>query len=285
MKLICFRFDVDTHKCAKVGVPNLVRLAKEKSVHFTFFVNTGKSISLRHSLIAKVTAISNPNLEGANVRLGALRKLGCIDYLKCAILNPNILEYAFRELQEAAQLGHELGLHGGQNHEIWGRCAKGWDTQYLRSQVEWGLKRLMRLGVQPQGFASPFAVTPNGLEQILIDLSFQYFSDNLIPDAQQLSDGPLPDLPTSLVGEGGVAYIEQLVAKGLSDEQICTQFKHDLAGKEWAVFYDHPYFAGVEKIALMSKIIQIAIDQGFEIVTCREMVRKLYPERALRTII
>ena len=48
MKYIAFRFDIDTHKCIQVGVPNLIRLATELDTPFTFFINMGRGTSRRN---------------------------------------------------------------------------------------------------------------------------------------------------------------------------------------------------------------------------------------------
>ena len=43
-KLVC-RFDIDTHKCIRDGVPNLLEISEERNVRFTFFLNAGRAIS------------------------------------------------------------------------------------------------------------------------------------------------------------------------------------------------------------------------------------------------
>lgn len=37
MNRLVFRFDVDTHKCIRDGVPNLLEISDEMDVPFTFF--------------------------------------------------------------------------------------------------------------------------------------------------------------------------------------------------------------------------------------------------------
>lgn len=49
-KRFVFRFDIDTHKCIRDGVPNLLAIFKEYNVPCTFFLNTGKSVSFWDSL-------------------------------------------------------------------------------------------------------------------------------------------------------------------------------------------------------------------------------------------
>lgn len=50
MSTIAFRFDVDTHKCIRDGVEHLLALSSKYEAPFTFFLNTGCSIDLKHSL-------------------------------------------------------------------------------------------------------------------------------------------------------------------------------------------------------------------------------------------
>ena len=55
-----FRFDIDTHKCIRDGVPNLLELFDKYNVPFGFFLNTGKSISLKES----IKSMASNNKEG-----------------------------------------------------------------------------------------------------------------------------------------------------------------------------------------------------------------------------
>ena len=43
--LITIRFDIDTITCLEQGVPELLSIAKEEDIRFSFFVNMGKAVS------------------------------------------------------------------------------------------------------------------------------------------------------------------------------------------------------------------------------------------------
>ena len=165
-KKICFRFDVDTHKCAKVGMPRLLDLAKAKDVKLTFFVNCGQSIHLFESI--KALFNKKPSLASASFpQLGARRKLGNLEYLRCALLNPQIVNYARDAIRRAHAEGHEIGLHGGRNHELWGRFVDHWSEDQIRSEIQWGLDQLGQLDIKPSVFASPCAVGGDRVRKIL----------------------------------------------------------------------------------------------------------------------
>lgn len=73
MKRLVFRFDIDTHKCIRDGVPKLLDIAKEYNLGFSFFLNTGKSISFKESL--KEMLLPKSGLGGGKTFIGK-RKAG-----------------------------------------------------------------------------------------------------------------------------------------------------------------------------------------------------------------
>lgn len=91
-----FRFDIDTHKCIRKCVPNLLGLSDKYNVPFSFFLNMGKSISLKESIKSMV---SKNNKERNEVQMmGAIQKLGFIEYVYIALINPNVSYYKNRYL-------------------------------------------------------------------------------------------------------------------------------------------------------------------------------------------
>lgn len=198
--------------------------------------------------------------------LGAFRKLGAKEFIRCALLNPKILSYAFSELRAVDLEGHEIGLHGGRNHDTWASGAHSWTVKRTRAEIEWGAHQLSRLGVSPTAFASPCAIMPPYLDEVLAALGFRYFADDLYPCTQsKTTTTVIPNLPTRLCGEGGTAYIEHQVALGHKIQQIESNFVKDLESRKIAVLYDHPYFAGCEAIEITRRLILAAKNQGFKV--------------------
>jgi len=263
-KKICFRFDVDTHKCAKVGIPNLLKLGREKEATFSFFVNCGRAVSPYHSLMA---ILNKPKSDIPDYpHLGPLRKLGKLDYLVCALLNPLVGKYT-EIIKSVAAQGHEIGLHGGRNHELWCRFVDSWSEEQIRDEIEWGLEKLRKLGIEPTVFASPCAKGGTRVSKVLSKFpQFLFISDDLnrqILEPRKLAG--LKNVPVSICGEGGIAYIEQHLALGHTRTRIVDDFRERLRSFPLRVFYDHPYFAGVEAISVFSALIDCAREEGFEI--------------------
>lgn len=121
-KRLAFRFDIDTHKCIRDGVPALLDLARQEEVSYTFFLNCGRSISVLHSLSTVVRRPNCVNEEEVQM-MSAIQKLGKRDYIIAATVNPIISNYR-GVVREIVQSGSELGLHGGRNHARWGGIHK-----------------------------------------------------------------------------------------------------------------------------------------------------------------
>lgn len=260
---LCFRFDVDTHKCAKVGIPNLLQLAEQKGVKFTFFVNCGRAISRRESLKALFTR----QRPGANAaQLSSRHKFGTKEYLVCALQNPKIIKYD-SIIKLAHQQGHEIGLHGGRNHEIWCRNVDRWSEEQIREEIKWGLRQLENIAIHAKIFASPCAKGGDRVRWITGDMGFKYISDDL--NSHNLKpknfDKGIIDIPTAICGEGGVAYLEHHVALGRTAREIVADFGSRLNQSPATVFYDHPYFAGDQGIDLLAGLIDFAQSRKVEI--------------------
>jgi len=89
MKYFCFRFDVDTPKCIKKGVPNLISFSKKLDVPFTFFINMGRGTS-RWSYIKKTLPFGNKSIAHTTPKLSNLKKLGLWNYFLMALMNPKV---------------------------------------------------------------------------------------------------------------------------------------------------------------------------------------------------
>ena len=91
MAEIAFRFDIDSHKCIRDGVPILLDISKKYGIPFTFFVNAGRAISVSDTLR---TAFSNHDIQEDSIKmLSAREKLGTLDYLYAAAINPPMTKY------------------------------------------------------------------------------------------------------------------------------------------------------------------------------------------------
>ena len=288
-RLFSFRFDVDTHRCVREGMPALSRLGRRLDAPFTFFVNMGRAVSRRATLGSLLGvgpratgAVDGP---GAPIQVAAKhparRKLGTTGWLHAAVLNPRVGAGSPEVLRAALDDGHEIGLHGGRNHAVWQTEAAGWSPERVALEIDAVLPGLERvLGATPAGFASPGWVTPPGLAGVLAERGFRYWADQHGAPPGGMTRSPaapmaLPSVRTALTGEpGGVAYLEHLDAAGLSAREALARFEHDLEGAgEVAVVYDHPYWAGVRALDLVEAMVGLARAAGFDVVPLAAVAR------------
>ncbi len=266
---ICFRFDVDTCRCARQGLPALLDLAARLELPLTLFFNMGRAVSRRHALAA--LAGRRPAAPPA-AKLSNLAKLGTAGYLRTLVANPWVGRGAPGVVRRAAAEGHEVGLHGGRNHGEWMRCALGWGGERLRAEVRWGLAELARAGAGAvRSFASPGWVSPPGLPEVLAEEGFALLADRHgleLEGPLALAGGRLRDWPTNVLGEpGGVGFIEHQLALGRDPAAAVTAFRAALAGKRRAMLYDHPHLAGGRGLGLLERLVEAARGLGYRPVT------------------
>ncbi|MEE9259341.1 MAG: polysaccharide deacetylase family protein [Nitrospinaceae bacterium] len=279
MKYFCFRFDVDTYRCIKKGVPNLIGLSEKLGVSFTFFINMGKGTSRRIYLKKKFSRIFEPPGEIVH-KLSNTKKLGIFDYLATVLFNPQVGSSALKIIESLHRSGQEVGLHGGSNHAEWQYDGPKWPEEKIRLEVSNALERLTNgLPERPVGFSSPGWQGSTKLYNILELLGFEYVADahgdhleDIAPAAPSKS---LFQVPTNILGEpGGVGYLENLRARGMERGKILDHFRKKLENKNMAVVYDHPCFAGIQELPLVEEMVHIARSLGFHLTTLKDIVRK-----------
>lgn len=271
-KLFSVRFDVDTHRCVREGMPALATLGKSLDAPFTFFVNMGRAVS-RRAALERCSGVRGTTAE----KLSARKKLGWRDWLVAATANPEVGAGAPDVITAARDLGHEIGLHGGRNHALWQREAPSWTAERVGAEIDAVLPELKRLlGATPPGFASPGWSTHPALPSLLVERGFRYLADLHGPGADAAA-GVLPVVRTRLAGEpGGVAYLEHLRAMGLDDAAVARRFEDDIerAGPH-VVVYDHPCFAGIHELRLVARMVEIARARGYEVVPVEAVARAI----------
>jgi peptidoglycan/xylan/chitin deacetylase (PgdA/CDA1 family) len=279
-----FRFDVDTHRCLALGVPELLKLGARLDVRFTFFVNMGRAVS-RPQFVGKLLRARGGGRNGRRVyRLSSMQKLGLRDYLTAAVLNPKVGSSYGCVLRETEARGHEIGLHGGRNHAGWQSSGRFWSRSKLESEVAWGLAALDAACLsRPVGFASPGWQGSIELVSVLEEYGFHYVADAHGVGLERV--GPwgrnrsLIEVSTGILGEpGGVGYLEYMRARGHSDGEVLADFAARLdATRDFAVVYDHPFYAGLRELATIEAMVGAARERGFEVVPLRELAA-VWPE-------
>lgn len=276
MKQLVIRFDVDTHKCVKQGIPNLIAIGRKHNVKFTFFVNFGRAVSQKDYIFE---ILKKSKSVKKHTHLSAFTKLGFKDYLVAAFLNPQIGSIGSKSILSAIKNGHEIGLHGGRNHEVWNREALHWGRKRIEAEITWGIHEMSKIKPKYKmiSFASPHWKGNDRIYSVLRRKEFAYVSDIHTNKPLQKIDTKksLPNIPNNISGEPmGVGYIEWCRANKMSDDQILNDFSKQLfKRKKFATLYDHPYYAGVSEIDLLEKMIVLAKEKNFKIVTLSKIYK------------
>jgi peptidoglycan/xylan/chitin deacetylase (PgdA/CDA1 family) len=276
MKTFAFRFDIDTPTCLREGVPRLLDLSDRLDVQFTYFLSLGRAVSRMGALKRAFGRSRAPS--GRAVGLSARRKLGLGRYVQLALLNQEIGRGS-PSLVRTLSTSADLGLHGGRNHDHWQHRAQGWTKTKVEAEVDWGLAWLAEMEIDVKGFCSPGWSQPESLAEVLVERGFTYRADRHGVDetGAQIEAGGLLNLGTNIAGEpGGVAYLEHMRASGASDSEIREAFRQRLRGVgDYAVSYDHPYYAGLHALQLLESLVQVAKDEGFVVTTMSAMADSL----------
>lgn len=277
MKLI-FRFDIDTHKCIREGVPKLLNLSNEVGVPFTFFLNLGRAISFVDSVKDMLKPSSN-DYETTNkiMMMSAREKLGNKDYLVAAICNPRIGAYK-KEIRELCNSRCEVGIHGGKNHALWYKYAKTWDKTRIESEVDWAVNCIKKIDrkFEPTGFASPGWSEPSLLLSVLKSRGFSYSADlrsNNQGEKELIKEDIIPRVGVNLLGEpGGVAFFENRRVLGWTTQHIVDYVLDEVKKNQICVIYDHPYYAGIKELETIKEIIVNAYEDGIEICNLKDLL-------------
>ena len=259
-------------------------LGESLGVKFTFFVNMGRAFDRRITLAKTLRRVVRC---GGAVAMPAASKLGFLESLRAAFLNPRAGSSSRAVLQAAARAGHEIGLHGGRNHAQWERSAHHWTEEELRGEVQTGRRWMMECGLPaPTTFASPAWNSPPLLKTVLRASGFQAFADvyDVTKETVISTDGLL-SVPTNVAaGRGTAGYLETAAMRRWSTAELMTDWKqHLMAKKNFAVVYDHPFFAGTHALHWVGDMVRIALDQGFSVRTIREIAHCMSAEDSCLT--
>lgn len=273
MKTLSFRFDIDTHKCIRSGVPRLLQLGQKYQVCFSFFLNMGRSISLIESI--KELCKKTPGGERYDM-MSAQSKLGIKDYLEAAVLNPPLSCYK-KQIKAIYDSGSELGIHGSKNHALWHKHAGSWSEEKTDAEISWAIEKIKKVlpDYQLKGFASPGWVSPDGLEKVLEKYGFSYCADYRCQNKKDVikMGNCLPYIGVNMLGEpGGVAFFENCRVKGMDKNEIVAYVMEAVALNENTVIYDHPYYAGMKEIDCIGEIIEKAEERNVKIVTLESLL-------------
>jgi hypothetical protein len=266
---LVLRFDVDTPRCVRAGMRTLNRLAGEYGVPFVFFVNFGRAVDLG----ARRDRRTAPE-SGEVTKLGTLQKQTVFDVVELLVRNPRLVDVGAEQIRTAAAHGSEIGVHGGSNHGTWQWGYPGWDEHRLAAEVEWSTTVCKDLlGQAPVGFSSPGWVSDERLVPVLARHGFRYLADRH-GTGEHVAGESLTNFATALTGEpGGVGFFESCMARNLSTAQVLAEIDAAVAANPHpVVLYDHPCFAGLKGVPLLTAVLEHVRARGWKLTTLAEGV-------------
>ncbi len=278
MKTLSFRFDIDGVGDIEKGVPRLLDLARNLGVHFSFYVNMGKSVNLKWALLNKISKLQKKDkIKGVSL-VGRHGKLGV---MKALFKNPYIgLRYKSLLLQLISE-GHELGLHGGMDHALWQYNISKMDFKEIRNLLLSAYKRFLKLFGKPLGFCSPGLSYNRDVLYLMDEFNFLYSSDmkGEIPfrpvlDGRELRHYQIPVNIIGYVNGKRVSLVNKLISEGKSQAEISSIVESEIKKRNTAVFYGHPSIEGIVTIDVLRKVIKFALDEGYEILKMKELVSR-----------
>ncbi len=215
------RIDVDTFRGAKLGVPNLCRLLAQRSIKGTFFFSVGPDNMGRH-----LWRLLRPTFLWKMLRTKAATLYGWDIVFKGTFWpGPVIGERLGDVIRDAADAGHEIGLHAW-DHHAWQAHIDSMDSDDIYQSISKGVTLLTRLlGHPPVCSAVPGWKCNNLVLLVKERFAFTYNSDcrgeNIfypLVDVKKLSQPQIPvTLPTydEVVGREGITsenYNEHLLS-------------------------------------------------------------------------
>jgi len=264
---IGLRVDVDTFRGTRDGVPALLKILSENNIRATFFFSVGPDNMGRHlwrllkpAFFLKMLRSKAANLYGWDILLRGTFWSGPIIGVKCG-----------RIMREAAQSGHEIGLHAWDHHK-WQAQVERWGVEEAHAEMGRGFEMLSEIiGRQPDCSAAPAWKCTGNVLDAREKFPFVYNSDCRgqsvflpVVDGKQKKQPQVPvTLPT----------YDEVVGRGINAESFGDFILSRLREDAINVFTIH---AEVEGIALENefmKFVQKAESLGHEFCPLGEFVK------------
>lgn len=270
---LAFRFDIESLRCLREGVPALRRLARDRGVRFTFFLTMGRAVDIRWA----VRRLWCPFAEQANRgrpadRLPIARKLGMWALLETIVFNANLGDKR-KEVNLLVADGHELGLHGGANHGTWQHAIHQFDAEQLEAFVRPVLDEFRRCWGPPKGFAAPGFQWNEHVLDMLDREGFAYAGDMTGEHCFRPSNsrGELYrhwQVPVNVIGRNRVGFVEQKLAQGHDAKSVVEAAVAEIRKRAFAQMFEHPYVMGPH-VEVLDKIIE-RIAPDYDVMTVEE---------------
>ncbi|HBA83410.1 MAG TPA: 4-deoxy-4-formamido-L-arabinose-phosphoundecaprenol deformylase [Verrucomicrobia bacterium] len=210
--IIGLKIDVDTFSGTRDGVIPLCRLLEEKGTRGSFFFSVGPDNMGRH-----LWRLLKPAFLAKMLRSNAASLYGW-DIILCGtvIPGPQIGKKLGHVIHEAAQSGHEIGLHAWDHHAWQSRLEQG-GRAFAESELRKGVERLTEItGQCPTCSAAPAWKCDEDTLLAKEAFPFRYNSDcrgeGVFQPQVKGRPGQQPQIPSTLptydelIGRNGITH-------------------------------------------------------------------------------
>lgn len=264
---IGLRIDVDTLRGTRVGVPRLCQILAARGIQGTFFFSVGPDNMGRHlwrllrpQFLIKMLRSNAPGLYGWDILLRGTFWPG-----------PLIGEGAAAAIKQAADEGHEIGVHAW-DHHAWQKAADHFQPATLHTWTEQAMETLTRLtGKPPTCAAAPGWRCTDTVLRERERFPFRFNSDcrgtsifRPVVDNQELAQPQIPNtLPTydEVIGQNGITTETY-------NDYMLAQLKPDALN----VLTIHAEVEGIVAAALFEQFLDRAIAEGWQFVPLGALV-------------
>jgi len=260
------RIDVDTLRGTRHGVPRLVEILARHRVRGSFFFSVGPDNMGRH-----LWRLLRPVFLLKMLRTRAASLYGWEILLRGTFWpGPRIGERCAAQIRQAADAGHEIGLHAW-DHQRWQAKVDRFAPEQLWQELERGQERLQEiLGRAPECAAAPgWRMTPAALE-LRQRLPNRYNSDcrGGAIFRPRLANGDLgqPQIPNTL------PTYDEFVGPGHSPESYYAMILEAVKPEGLNVLTIHAEVEGMIAAGLFDSFLGEAAARGIAVVPLGELL-------------
>jgi undecaprenyl phosphate-alpha-L-ara4FN deformylase len=272
---IGLRIDVDTFRGTRIGVPNLCRVLARHEIQATFFFSVGPDNMGRH-----LWRLLRPAFLWKMLRTRAARLYGWEVLLRGTLWpGPIIGERLANVIRDAAQAGHEVGLHAW-DHHAWQAHVDKMSADAIRQSLHRGVDLLTQLlGHPPTCSAVPGWKCNDLVLEEKAGFPFHFNSDcrgdgifRPVAGGRELQQLQVPvTLPT---------YDEVIGRDGVSNDNYNAYLLGLLRPDKLNVLTIHAEVEGIACLPMFEQFVGAALSQGHRFVPLGALVQDSRPVAA-----